>query len=51
MAVVFISSEMDEMIRTCSKLLVLRDRKKVAEIEGEDINSERVMQAIAGGDA
>ena len=51
MSVVFISSEMDEMIRTCSKLVVLRDRKKVAEIEGDEINSERVMQAIAGGDA
>lgn len=51
MSVVFISSEMDEMIRTCSKLVVLRDRKKVAELEGKDINSERVMQAIAGGDA
>lgn len=51
MSVVFISSEMDEMIRTCSKLIVLRDRKKVAEVEGAAINSENVMQAIAGGDA
>lgn len=51
MSVVFISSEMDEMIRTCSKLIVLRDRKKVAEVEGSAINSENVMQAIAGGDA
>jgi len=51
MAVVFISSEMDEMIRTCSKLIVLRDRNKVAEIEGDAISSENVMRAIAGGDA
>ena len=51
MAVVFISSELDEMIRTCSKLIVLRDRNKVAEIEGDAISSENVMRAIAGGDA
>lgn len=49
MAVVFISSEMDEMVRTCSKLVVLRDRRKVAEVEGEDITSENIMRAIAGG--
>jgi len=51
MAVIFISSELDEMIRTCSKLIVLRDRNKVAEIEGNVISSENVMRAIAGGDA
>ena len=50
MAVVFISSEMDEMVRTCSKLIVMRDRKKVAELTGNDISSEGVMRAIAGGD-
>ncbi len=48
MSIVFISSEMDEMVRTCSKLIVMRDRKKVAEIEGEKITSENVMKAIAG---
>jgi simple sugar transport system ATP-binding protein len=51
MAIVFISGEMDEMVRTCTKLVVLRDRKKVAEIEDDDISSENVMRAIAGGDA
>ncbi len=51
MSVIFISSEMDEMIRTCSRLIVLRDRKKVAEIEDEQINSENIMKAIAGGEA
>jgi simple sugar transport system ATP-binding protein len=48
MSIIFISSEMDEMVRTCSKLIVMRDRKKVAEIEGEKITSENVMKAIAG---
>ena len=51
MSVVFISSEMDEMTRTCTKLIVMRDRRKVAELEGDDIDSEHVMKAIAGGAA
>ena len=50
MSVVFISSEMDEMIRTCTKITVIRDRKKVAEIEGDKISSENIMKAIAGGE-
>ena len=50
MSVVFISSEMDEMIRTCTKLIILRDHKKVAEIENEEISSENIMKAIAGGE-
>ena len=51
MSVIFISSEMDEMVRTCTKLVVLRDRRKVAELTGEDISSDSVMKAIAGGAA
>jgi energy-coupling factor transporter ATP-binding protein EcfA2 len=51
MSVVFISSEMDEMVRTCTKLIVMRDRRKVAELTGDDISSDGVMKAIAGGAA
>ena len=50
MAVVFISSEMDEMTRTCTKLVVMKDRRKVAELMDDDVNSENVMKAIAGGE-
>lgn len=50
MSVAFISSEMDEMVRTCSKLIVMRDRRKVAELTGKQVSSDGVMQAIAGGD-
>ncbi len=49
MSIIFISSEIDEMTRTCTRLAVLRDRKKVAELTGDEINSDRVMAAIAGG--
>ncbi|MCQ2505607.1 MAG: sugar ABC transporter ATP-binding protein [Lachnospiraceae bacterium] len=48
MSVTFISSEIDEMIRTCSRLIVMRDRQKVGEIKGEDITQNKIMSTIAG---
>ena len=50
MSVTFISSEMDEMLRTCSRLVVMRDRKMVGELSGQDLNQNKVMSTIAGGD-
>lgn len=50
MSVTFISSELDEMLRTCSRLVVMRDRKMVGELTGEDLNQKTVMSTIAGGD-
>ena len=49
MSVMFISSEIEEMLRTCGKLEVLRDGAKVGELEG-DMTQESVMRAIAGGE-
>ena len=48
-SVIFISSEIEEMLRTCNKMAVLRDGAKVGEISGE-MTQESVMHAIAGGD-
>ena len=50
MAVTFISSEVEEMLRTCSRMGVLRDGKKVGEISGDEMTQEGIMKAIAGGD-
>lgn len=50
MSVTFISSEMDEMLRTCSRLVVMRDRKMVGELSGSDLNQTSIMSTIAGGD-
>lgn len=50
MSVTFISSELDEMLRTCSRLVVMRDRKVVGELKGQDLNQNKVMNTIAGGD-
>lgn len=49
MSVVFISSEIEEMLRTCSRMCVMRDGAKVGEIEGK-MTQESVMSAIAGGE-
>ena len=50
MSVTFISSELDEMLRTCSRLVVMRDRNVVGELTGEDLTQSKVMGTIAGGD-
>lgn len=49
-SITFISSEIEEMLRTCSRMAVLRDGKKVGEIEEKDLSQESIMKAIAGGD-
>lgn len=49
-AVTFISSEIEEMLRTCSRMVVLRDGKKVGEITDQDLSQENIMKTIAGGE-
>ena len=50
-SVTFISSEVEEMLRTCSRLIVMRDRHIVGELKGKDLNQVQVMKTIAGGEA
>ena len=50
MSVTFISSEIEEMLRTCSRLIVMRDRKIVGELTGEQLTQNYVMKTIAGGE-
>lgn len=50
MSVTFISSETDEMLRTCSRLIVMRDRKVVGELSGDELTQSMIMSTIAGGD-
>lgn len=47
-SLIFISSEIEEMIRTCNKLIILRDGQTVGEIT-ENLTQENVMSGIAGG--
>jgi monosaccharide-transporting ATPase len=48
LAVLFISSEIDEVVRNCSRVLVLRERRLTGELVGSEINSERLIQMMAG---
>ena len=43
-------SEIDEMLRVCSRLVVMRDRQVVGELRGSDLNQSSIMKTIAGGE-
>ncbi len=47
-SVVFISSEIEEMLRTVSRVGVLRDHEKVGELDGDQLSQDNIMRAIAG---
>jgi len=46
---VFISSELDEVLRTSHRIVVLRNKEKVTEFSGE-VGERKIMQAIAGSE-
>ena len=48
MSCVFISSEMEEMLRCCERVYVLRNKEIAAELTGDEINEHNIMQIIAG---
>ena len=48
LSVIFISSEIDEMMRCCDRMIVLKDRRVVEELSGSSLTEARVMKAIAG---
>ena len=49
MAVLFVSAELEEVLRLSHKIEVLRDRRLVQELHNDGIDADRVMQAIASG--
>ncbi|MEU6020029.1 sugar ABC transporter ATP-binding protein [Micromonospora sp. NPDC047134] len=50
MAVLFISAELEEVLRLSHKVVVMRDREMVAQLDNDDtLDAERVMQTIASG--
>jgi simple sugar transport system ATP-binding protein len=48
-SVTFISSEIEEMLRTCSRLIVMKDREIVGELSGMNLTQGDVMHVIARG--
>ena len=49
MAVLFVSAELEEVLRLSDRVAVLRDRHKVAELDRDDADIDRVMDLIARG--
>ncbi|MBO4319591.1 MAG: sugar ABC transporter ATP-binding protein [Treponema sp.] len=48
-SITFISSEIEEMLAVCSRLIVMRDRKIVGELKDEMLRQDVIMKTIAGG--
>ncbi len=49
-AILFISSEMDEVINCSDRIAVLRDRKILTELSGENMDETYIMRVIAEKD-
>lgn len=47
MAILFISSELEEVVRTCGRIVVLRDRRSVANLSGGQVTEPQVLSAMA----
>ena len=50
-AVLMISSEMEELIRSCDRIAVLSEGRKVGELAAKEISEEQIMHMMAHGNA
>ena len=51
LGILLISSEIAEVLRVSDRIAVLRDRRKVAELSGDELEEHEVYRLIAGGQA
>jgi monosaccharide-transporting ATPase len=49
LAILFISAELDEVVRRSQRVLVLRERRVVGELSGGEISERAILDRIAGG--
>ena len=47
-SVLFLSSELDEIIRCANRILIMRDGQKAAEVAGETCTQRDILHIIAG---
>ena len=50
-SLIFISSELDEIIRCSNRIIIMRDREKVAEVDGSSCTQQDILRIIAEGAA
>jgi galactofuranose transport system ATP-binding protein len=48
LAVLLISSEIEEIVRNCSRVLVLRERRLAGEVSGPKLSPPQLMRVMAG---
>ncbi len=51
LGVLMISSELEELVEGCSRVIVMRDGQKVAELRGKEISPDSIIRAMAEGSA
>jgi galactofuranose transport system ATP-binding protein len=51
LAVLLISSELEEIVSDSDRVVALRDGRSVAELSGDEITEDALMQAMATGSA
>ncbi|WP_018605666.1 sugar ABC transporter ATP-binding protein [Uliginosibacterium gangwonense] len=51
LAILFISSEMSEVLRVSDRIAVLRDRQKIGELDGASADEQSIFRMIAGGES
>jgi galactofuranose transport system ATP-binding protein len=51
LGVLLVSSEVEELVADTDRVVVLRDGRSVAELEGDDIQEDRILEAMATGSA
>lgn len=49
-SILYISSEIDELVRNCDRIIVLRNGKSVSQLEGEKINQDVILETIASSE-
>jgi monosaccharide-transporting ATPase len=49
MAILFISSELEEVVRCSHRVVVLRDRRKIEELQDDQVNERTIVHTIAEG--
>lgn len=49
-SIMFISSEIEEMLRVCSRMVVMKDGAKIGELKEDKLSQSEIMKAIAGGE-
>lgn len=49
LSVIFISSELEEVLRLAQRVVVMKDRRKISELDAHDVDLDGLIQHIANG--